>query len=180
MLIFCQHHYTESKIWDLCGLRPHNLLIDCNPVLSSEPTGPLCESLTMLSYIALSFQASSYDHNLFTRAYTLTNSVYKTRPLIFIYLISILLNRNLPKCNKDAILRPVFHFSSTKFLPINTIDNWSILMVTIRGESVNMISFVVFIAQFIFCYSILRYQYCNVFRLSLFIRVPKMSTSAHG
>ena len=73
MLILCQHHYSESKVWDLCGLRPHNLLIDCNPVLSTEPTGPHCESLTILSYIELSFQAPSYDHNLFTRVYTLTH-----------------------------------------------------------------------------------------------------------
>ena len=85
MLILCQHHYSESKVWDLCGLRPHNLLIDCNPVLSTEPTGPHCESLTMLSYIELSFQAPSYDHNLLTRVYTLTPptsedklSMYKT------------------------------------------------------------------------------------------------------
>ena len=47
-----------------------NLLIDCNPVLSTEPTGPHCEILTMLSYIELSFQAPSYDHNLFTRVHT--------------------------------------------------------------------------------------------------------------
>ena len=73
MLILCQHHYSESKVWDLCGLRPHNLLIDCNPVLSNEPTGPHCESLTMLSYIELWFQAPSYDHNLSTRVYTLTH-----------------------------------------------------------------------------------------------------------
>ena len=45
--------------------------IDCNPVLSTEPTGPYCESLTMLAYIELSYQAPSYDHNLFTRVYTL-------------------------------------------------------------------------------------------------------------
>ena len=49
MLILWQHHYSESKIWDLCGLEPHNLSIDCNPVLSTEPTGPHFESLTMLS-----------------------------------------------------------------------------------------------------------------------------------
>ena len=73
MLILCQHHYSESKFWDLCGLRPHNLLIDCNPVLSTGPTGTHCESLTMLFYIELSFQAPSYDHNLFTRVYTLTH-----------------------------------------------------------------------------------------------------------
>ena len=72
MLILCHHHYSESKVWDLCGLRPHNLLIDCNPVLSTEPTGPHCESVTMLSYIELSFQAPSFDHNLLTKVYTLT------------------------------------------------------------------------------------------------------------
>ena len=66
------HHYSESNVWDLCGLRLHNLLIDCNPVVSTEPTGPHYESLTMLSYIELSFQAPSYDHKLFTRVYTLT------------------------------------------------------------------------------------------------------------
>ena len=48
LLILCQHHYSESKVWDLCGLRPNNLLIDCNHVLSTEPTGPHCEILTML------------------------------------------------------------------------------------------------------------------------------------
>ena len=72
MLILCQHHYSESKVLDLCGLRPHNLSIGCNPVLSTEPTGPHCESLTMLSYIELSVQALCYDHKLFTRVYTLT------------------------------------------------------------------------------------------------------------
>ena len=41
-------------------------------MLSTKPTGPHCESLTMLSYIELPFQAPSYDHNLFTRVYTLT------------------------------------------------------------------------------------------------------------
>ena len=64
-------HYSESKVWDLCGLRPHNLLIDCNHVLSTEPTGPHCESISMLSYFELSFQAPSYYHNLLTRVYTL-------------------------------------------------------------------------------------------------------------
>ena len=73
MLIQCQHHYSENKVWDVCGLRLHNLLIDCNPVLSTEPTGPHCGSLTMLSYIELSFQAPSYDYNLPTRVYTLTH-----------------------------------------------------------------------------------------------------------
>ena len=72
MLILCQHHYSESKVWGLCGLRPHNLLIDCNPVLSTEPTGPHPESLAMLSYIQLPFQAPSYDYNLLTRVYTPT------------------------------------------------------------------------------------------------------------
>ena len=51
----------------LCGLRPHNLLIDYNPVLSTETTGPHCESLAMLSYFELPFQAPSHDHNLFFR-----------------------------------------------------------------------------------------------------------------
>ena len=64
MLILCQHHYSDNKVWALCGLRPHNLLIDCNPVLSYEPTGLHYESLAMISYVELSFQASSYDHNL--------------------------------------------------------------------------------------------------------------------
>ena len=72
MSILCQHLYSESKVWELCGLRHHNLLIDCNSLLSTEPTDPHCECLTMLSYIELSFQAPSYDHNLFTRVYTLT------------------------------------------------------------------------------------------------------------
>ena len=72
LLILCQHHYSESKIWDLRGLRPHSLLIDCDPALSTEPTGPHCGSLTILSYIELSIQAPSYNHNLFTRVYTLT------------------------------------------------------------------------------------------------------------
>ena len=73
MLILCQHHYSESKVWDLCGWISNNLLIECNSALSTEPTGPRCESLTMLSYIKLSFQAPSCDHNLFTRVYTLTH-----------------------------------------------------------------------------------------------------------
>ena len=72
MLILCQHHYNESKVWGLCGLRAHNLLSDCNPVLSTEPTDPHCERLTMLSYSELSFKAQSYDHNLITRMYALT------------------------------------------------------------------------------------------------------------
>ena len=40
-------------------------------VLSTEPTGRHYERLNMISYIKLSFQAPSYDHNLLTRAYTL-------------------------------------------------------------------------------------------------------------
>ena len=76
MLILSQHHYSESTVWDLCEVRPHNLIIDCNPELSTEPIGPHFKSLPMLSYVELSFQASSYDHNLFTRLYTLTYSSY--------------------------------------------------------------------------------------------------------
>ena len=77
MLTLCQHHSSESKVWDLCGLRPHNLLIDCNPVLSTELTGPHYVSLTMLSYIELSFQAPSYDHILLPRVHTLTECFSK-------------------------------------------------------------------------------------------------------
>ena len=53
MLIIFQNHYSDSEVWDLGGLRPHNLLIDCNPVLSTEPTGPHCKSLAMRFYIEL-------------------------------------------------------------------------------------------------------------------------------
>ena len=73
MLMLWQHPYIEIKDWDLCGLRPHNLLIDCNPVLYTDPTGPHCYTLIMFSDIELSFQASSDDHNFFTRVYTLTH-----------------------------------------------------------------------------------------------------------
>ena len=71
MLIQCQHHFSESKVWDLCGLRPHNLSIDCSSVLSAEPAGPHCEGLSMLSYIELSFQAAYHDHDLLTRVHIL-------------------------------------------------------------------------------------------------------------
>ena len=50
----------------------HNLLNDFNPVLSTETTGSYRKSLTLLSYIELSFQAPSYDHILLIRAYALT------------------------------------------------------------------------------------------------------------
>ena len=67
MMILCYHHYSESKIWELCGLPPRNLLFDRNPLLSTEPTGSHCESLSMLCYNELLFQAPSYDHNLLAR-----------------------------------------------------------------------------------------------------------------
>ena len=44
-------------------------------MLSTERTGSHCESLTKLSYIELSFQAPTYDHNLLARVYTLTKNL---------------------------------------------------------------------------------------------------------
>ena len=109
MLIICQHDYSESKVFHLCGLRPHNLFVDCNPVLSTEPTGKHCESLTMLSYIELSFQAPSYDHNLLTRVYTLTSVIkffviifslfHGSQKVLLVYLSKMLprFSQNLPR-----------------------------------------------------------------------------------
>ena len=76
MLIKCQHHYSERKIWHLCGLRPQSLLIDCTLVLCTEPAGQHCESHSIPSYVELLFQAPSINHSLLTKVYTLTHIAF--------------------------------------------------------------------------------------------------------